>query len=175
MRAIEIAISVLRRASAYLAMAAGVYLLGVVAFNVAARAVFDATEGDVNFIIPGAIEQSTYALLVFVFASISASLPGGLVRVDLLISAFPRLLRRGLEILWSIVLVALAAALLWLFFEETAKLYERGDLTQDLRLPLWLFYALVTHQCAVIAAIALFGAACPSRLARIAGAEDAAI
>lgn len=157
-RVISRAIAMLRRGCGVLAMAAAAYLLGVVAFNVAARSVFDATGGALNAMIPGAIEQSSYALLVFVFAAIPASLPAGLVSVDLFVGAFPSLLRRLLTAFWWGVLVVVAGALTVLFAEEAAATLARGELTQDLGAPLWIFYAITAGECAALALISLFEA-----------------
>lgn len=121
------------------AVAALVVLLGVVAVNIVGRALFDATGQAVNLMIPGAIELSRYALLVVVFAALPRTAEAGMVRVDLVIERLPDPLRRGLERVWSLAVAAFGAAAGWLLLEKAMLEAERGDVTQDLELPMWLF------------------------------------
>ena len=114
-------------------------LLAVVAVNVVGRALFDATGQAVNLMIPGAIELSRYALMVLVFAALPRAAEIGLVRVDLLIEHLPDGLRRGLERLWSLAIAAFGGAAAWLLIEKARLEAGRGDVTQDLGLPMWLF------------------------------------
>lgn len=142
--------------SAYLAVTAIVYLLAVVAFSVIARIVFDFSDTRINFLIPGAIEQASYALLVAVFASIPPAIKqGGLVHVDIFTKKLPVTFQRFTARLWFVVLAVVAVTLTWLFAEETKTLFLRGDTTQDLHLPMFVFYAVVTFECFALAVIAL--------------------
>lgn len=120
------------------ASAALAVLLAVVAINVAARAVFDATGQAVNLMIPGAIELSRYALMVLVFASLPRAAEVGMVRVDLLIERLPGWLRGPLERLWSLAIAAFGGAAAWLLVEKALLEARRGDVTQDLGIPMWL-------------------------------------
>lgn len=121
------------------AAAALAVLLAVVAVNIAARAVFDASGQAVNLMIPGAIELSRYALMVLVFAALPRAAEVGLVRVDLLIERLPPALRRALERFWALGTAAFGGAAGWLLIEKAALEAERGDVTQDLGIPMWLF------------------------------------
>lgn len=121
------------------AAAALAVLLAVVAVNVAARALFDASGQAVNLMIPGAIELSRYALLVLVFAALPRAAEVGLVRVDLLIERLPPALRGALERLWALGTAAFGGAAGWLLIEKARLEAERGDVTQDLGIPMWLF------------------------------------
>lgn len=129
---------VLRLCDAVAAAALAV-LLGVVAVNVVGRAVFDATGQGINLMIPGAIELSRYALMVLVFAALPRAAEAGMVRVDLVIEHLPWPLRRGLERLWSLAVAAFGGAAGWLLLEKAVLEAARGDVTQDLGLPMWLF------------------------------------
>lgn len=128
----------LLRLSDAIAAAALALLLAVVAVNVAARALFDATGQAVNLMIPGAIELSRYALMILVFAALPRSAEAGMVRVDLLIERLPRLLRRPLERLWSLAIAAFGGAAAWLLTEKALLEARRGDVTQDLEIPMYL-------------------------------------
>lgn len=114
-------------------------LFGVVAINVVGRALFDATGQSVNLMIPGAIEISRYALMVTVLASLPRAAEAGMVRVDLLIGRLPLGLAALLDRLWAAAIAAFGAATAWLLIDEALLQMTRGDATQDLELPMWLF------------------------------------
>ena len=121
------------------ASAALAVLLAVVAVNIAARALFDATGQAVSLMIPGAIELSRYALMVLVFAALPRAAEAGMVRVDLVLEHLPPALRRALERLWSLAIAAFGGAAGWLLIGKARLEAARGDVTQDLELPMWLF------------------------------------
>ena len=127
-----------------IAFAALITMLFIVVVSVAARILFDVTGGGVNLMIPGAIELGSYSLLVLVFASLPRAAVSGLISVDLLIGSLPRKLRIFLEKSWDLLLAAFAAVLVWLFTEETITMFSRGDSSQDLGIPLYLFYGLIS-------------------------------
>lgn len=130
-------------------------LLAVVAINVVARLLFDLTDGAINFIIRGAIEISSYALLIFVFGALASAIPNGLVRVEIFIHRCPPLLTRVLVLLWATLLVIGLATLTFLFLDSAQLAADRGELTQDLELPMWLFYGAIAIQCAALTLIAV--------------------
>ena len=121
-----------------LAAAALALLLGVVAVNVVGRALFDAMGQAVNLTIPGAIELSRYALMVVVFAALPRAAEAGMVRVDLVIERLPGPVRDALERLWSLAVAAFGGAAGWLLIGKARLEAERGDVTQDLGIPMWL-------------------------------------
>jgi TRAP-type C4-dicarboxylate transport system permease small subunit len=129
-------------------------LFGVVAVNVAGRALFDATGHAVNVMIPGAIEISSYALMVVVFASLPRAAEAGMVRVDLLIDRMPARLAGVFERLWALAIAGFGAAVAWLLIDKAILQIGRGDATQDLEMPLWLFTGFAG---AMAAALALTG------------------
>lgn len=119
------------------ASAALAVLLGVVAVNIAARSLFDASGHAIDLMIPGAIELSRYALMVLIFAALPRAAEAGMVRVDLLIECLPRPLRGALERLWHLAIAAFGGAAAWLLIAEAWLEAGRGDLTQDMELPMW--------------------------------------
>lgn len=130
-------------------------LLGVVAVNIAGRALFDATGQAVNLMIPGAIELSRYALMVLVFAALPRAAETGMVRVDPLIEHLPRTLRVLLERLWLLAIAAFGGTTAWLLARKALLESARGDVTQDLALPLWLFTSFAGLAAAALAVTAL--------------------
>jgi TRAP-type C4-dicarboxylate transport system permease small subunit len=151
-----------RKACESLAMLATAYLLFVVAFNIAARAVFDLTGGSINFLINGAIEQAAYALLILVFASLPAALHSGLVSVDVLTTKLPDGIQSLAKRVWFLVFFGFALLLLWLFAHETATSFVRGDSSQDLGIPLYVFFTVITVECAALALVSLREALSPT-------------
>lgn len=143
------------RAAHAVACAAAAVLLGTVALSIAGRLVFDLSGGQLNLVVPGAIEISRYALMVMVFAALPGSAIHGMVRVDILLSRLPPHLGRALERLWRFVAAALAGALTWLFAEEAWLQAGRGDVTQDLELPLWPFTGFAAIASATLLIVAL--------------------
>lgn len=165
--ALAAALRGIRRVCGAAAALAAAYLLGVVALTVAGRGLLDLTGGALGWITPGAFEQASLALFVLVFAALPAGAPGALVTVRLLISAAPPRLQQSIDALWRLVLAATTALLAWLLAAEAATLAARGDLTQDLLLPRWVFHAV-----AALGAAALTGVALLSAGLRLLGAPD---
>jgi len=139
-----------------IALIALALLFGVVAVNVLGRALFDVTGHAVNLMIPGAIELSRYALMVLVFASLPRAAEAGMVRVDLLIEHLPTRLAGLLERLWALVIAAFGAAAGWLLIGDALVQIGRGDVTQDLELPLWLFTGFAGLAAAALALTGLW-------------------
>jgi TRAP-type C4-dicarboxylate transport system permease small subunit len=139
-----------------IAVGALVVLFGVVAVNVLARALFDATGQTINLMIPGAIELSRYALMVLVFASLPRAAETGMVRVDLLIERLPQRPAGALERMWALVIGGFGAATGWLLFDEALLQARRGDATQDMELPLWPLTGFAGLALAVLALTGLW-------------------
>lgn len=130
-------------------------LLAVVAANIGARAIFDLSGTRINFLVPGAIEQAKFALLIAVFAAFPPSIKTALVSVDFLVEKLPKRLQKYAERLWFFVLFLFAVILVWLFGEEALTLFERGDTTQDIHVPLFIFYVIIALECAALALVSL--------------------
>ena len=148
----------IRRGCLWLAIVATLALFGIVAFNIVARSLFDATGGSVNVMISGAIELSQYALMISIFAAIPAMLGTGLIRVDLLSKRLPLRLQHLADRLWLLLIAAFAGVLTTAFLDFALTACARGDQTQDLRLPLWPFYTVATVECAALMLLAFAGA-----------------
>lgn len=146
----------LRRICTISALVSLVFLLAVVASNIVARSIFNVTDGSINFIIQGAIELSSYALLILVFGSFPNAIPTGLVQVDFLLDVLPKPIRNFLKWIWAILLLVGTATLAWLFIKSGFTAHQRGSLTQDLEIPLWIFYSVISAQCMCLAVISLF-------------------
>jgi len=122
-------------------------LLLIVAFNIAARAIFDLSSGSINLMIPGAIELSRYALLLIIFAALPRASTQGMVSVDLLSNRFSASIQKNLTHFWLLLMAAFMAILVWLFTHKALLTFSRGDASQDLEMPLFYFYALISIAC----------------------------
>lgn len=138
------------------AVTAVAVLFCVVAVNVVARTLFDITGQSVNLMIPGAIEISRYALMVTVMASLPRAAEAGMVRVDLLIARLPPQLAGLLDRLWYLLTSAFGAAAGWLLLTDAALQMTRGDATQDLEMPMWLFTGFAGIALAALAVTGLW-------------------
>lgn len=126
----------------------------VVPYNIAARALFDLTGGGANLILPGAIEISSYALMLSALAAIPASLGSGLMQVDILTDRLPTPARTGLARFWRALLAIVGAVLAWRFALEAQAVFARGEVTQDLRIPMFLIYGVAAVECSALAVLA---------------------
>jgi len=138
------------------ALTAVAVLFGVVAVNVIGRALFDVSGQLINIMIPGAIEISRYALMVAVMASLPRAAEAGMVRVDLLVERLPPRLVGLLDRLWFLAISAFGAAAGWLLLTEARLQVTRGDATQDLEIPMWLFTGFAGLALAVLALTGLW-------------------
>ncbi|MEP4034048.1 TRAP transporter small permease [Roseibium polysiphoniae] len=145
--------NVTSRGCEVIAITAILSLFIVVAVNILMRVVFDVSGTQINLMIPGAIELASYALLIAVFASLPAALEKGLIRVDVLTVMMPKGLSEALDRFWYLVLFLFAAALAWLFTGQVAETFERGEVTQDWAVPLWIPYLIITMECVAFAVV----------------------
>ena len=129
------------------AQIATLFLLGIVAFNILARSIFNISAGNINMMIPGAIELSQYTLLLIIFAALPRASSQGMVRVDLISNHLPSSLSHLLNKLWLLLMAIFSGSLVWLFFNKALLTFNRGDATQDLQMPLFYFYSLIGVAC----------------------------
>lgn len=119
-------------------------LLFIVAFNILARAIHNQTNGSLNLMIPGAIELSRYALLLIVFSALPHASITGMVRVDLLSKQLPKAIATFLDRFWLILMATFTSILFWLFSQKALLIFNRGDASQDLQIPLFYFYSFIS-------------------------------
>ena len=138
-------------------------LLAVTAAGILTRVLFDLTAGRVDLLLSDAVEMATYALLITVFAAMPRALRGGAVTVEVFSRTWSVWLTAALDRFWSLTFGTLAALLAWRYAEESLAVLARGDTTQDMQLPLWIFYAFAVPAFAAAGFVALrlglFGAA----------------
>ena len=97
-----------------------------------------------------------YGLMVLVCASLPRAAEVGMGRVDLLLEHLPPGLAGLLDRLWALVIAAFGAAAGWLLIDEALVQAGRGDTTQDLAIPLWLFTGFAGLAAAALALTGLW-------------------
>jgi len=127
-----------------ISLASILFLLVIVAFNIIARQLHAISDGNISVMIPGVIELSKYTLLLIIFFALPRASSSGMVRVDILSNRLPKILAQFLNRLWLILMASIFTALFWLFTNKTIVTFNRGDATQDLQIPLFYIYALIS-------------------------------
>lgn len=129
-------------------------MLAVVSAQVLARLLFNASGQQLNFMFSGSIEIASYALLLLIFAALPQSCAQGLVRVELFSRSWPAHWQRAFDRLWLVMVALFALAIASQAWNQTASSWRRGLTTQDLNLPMSVFYGYI-----VITSLCLMGAA----------------
>ena len=120
------------------------FLLAIVAINIIARPLYGISNGSINLMIPGGIELSKYTLLLIVFSTLPRASISGMVRVDILSNRLPTSMAQLLDKLWLILMGCFFIALFWLFSNKAILSFNRGDASQDLQIPLFYIYTLIS-------------------------------
>jgi TRAP-type C4-dicarboxylate transport system permease small subunit len=128
----------------------------IVVASVLGRLIFDLTGGTLSLVLPGSVELVSYALAIMVFSSFPRAVMGGMVRVDLLVRALPVPIQGLLDRLWDLMLAVFAAIVGYLFFHKMLIMFKRGDVSQDLGIPLYLLYGVLTICCVCIVLTAVW-------------------
>lgn len=112
-----------------------------------------------NYALPDSYDLSRLILGILIFWGIAAAaLHGTMITADFLYEYLGGTARRVLDVVAGIVTACVLALLAWRFLAGTADIRRAGNITQDLGLPVWVFYsvaapALIVATVAAIAAI----------------------
>jgi TRAP-type C4-dicarboxylate transport system permease small subunit len=119
-----------------------VLMMFLVAADVVMRHVF-------NQSIAGAFEVTELMMVPIVFLAFAyVELKDGHVRVDLVISLFPPRIRLYLECVTAAIGVAMFSVLAWESAFRSVYLWQKGDLSGYLRIPISPFLMVITFGCA---------------------------
>lgn len=130
-----------------LAALALIALMTVVFISVTLRFFF-------NFIIPDQFDLSRMFLGISVFWGIAAACSRDeYVRGDMFMEKLPPAASALIDWFGRLVIIACLAVLLWKVLGKTIDVRRAGELTSELRMPIWPFYAVMT----VGAVVALVG------------------
>ncbi|MCE8022057.1 TRAP transporter small permease [Halomonas sp. MCCC 1A11036] len=134
-------------------------LMGVTIVDVLLRLVFRLSGGALNWSVIGSVELVRYLLMFSLLAAMAASVE----RSQVVVEAFshglsPALKERlgGIFLIGFVVLGAVMAVGLW---QEASIASQRGQVTQDLRIPMAPIYQFGAVLCALLALRSLVHAA----------------
>jgi len=137
------------------------FMMLTVAASVLSRLLFDLTDGELNLVFPGSIELVSYAMLLMVFTSMPRALLNGPIKVELFVAKLPARFNRQLNRLWNLLLTGFFCIISVLFANSTFTMFHRGDVTQDLSVPLYLIYGAATLCGIGIVIICIWLVFCP--------------
>lgn len=136
----------------------GLALIAMVAlsvWNVISRYVFNAA-------ILWADEVAVFAMIVLAWlGAIICAWRDFVIRMDILVSALPRAVRRAIALLQLILVAGICLWTAWLSWGYVARLLRFGMTSDAAGIPLWLVHGSITLSLIVMALIALL------RLARL--------
>lgn len=123
--------------------------------DVFSRALFAATNGQLDITFIGGVELIKYALLGTVFFSLPYSLRRSQVIVDLFSDNWSHLAKRVVDAFYMTLFILLASCMSYQFFHLIAESQLSGETTQDLLIPLSYFYQAATFATAMLAVAAV--------------------
>lgn len=135
------------------------FMMVVVASRILTRILFAVSDGELDWMFPGAIELASYSLLVVVFASFPRAIDSGLVNVDLFTEKFPLAINALLDRFWALVSALIALGIAYQNWGQMISAYSRGHSTQDLDIPLYFFYGYIVVATLAFALVAIWVAA----------------
>lgn len=127
------------------------FMMAVVSAQVITRTLSNITNGAIDLMFSGAIELASYSLLIAVFASFPRAMSSGLVNVDLFTAKFPLWVNDLLDRIWALLTALVALGMSYKAFVRMGKALDRNLLTQDLDMPMAVFFGYVS-----IATLAFF-------------------
>ena len=119
--------------------------------DVIARAVFEATDGSVDFTFIGGVELIKYGLLFVVLFALPYSVGRSQVIVDLFTEKMPPRLKASLEGFYLLGFVLLGAGMSYRFYHAVEQSQLTGETTQDLLIPLYYIYGVASFATGVLA------------------------
>jgi len=157
-RVIAIISRLVERLTSIMHTISGMVLIGmmfVTLADVITRALFEATDGKVDFTFIGGIELTKYCLLVTVLFALPHSLSRSQVIVDLFTDSFKTRTKSILEAFYMMCFALLASGMSYRFFHAVGQANQSGETTQDLLMPLYYLYAISSFATAVLALAAV--------------------
>jgi TRAP-type mannitol/chloroaromatic compound transport system permease small subunit len=120
----------------------GIMLIGV--FQVVGRKL-------INFPVPGYVDVIEMMMSIFAFVAIAYTQRlGGHVRMEIILGRLKGRVLYGLEILGTLVAIAVVAILMYYGYEHFLRAWDIGDSTIDIQLPIWPSKLLVPFALLVL-------------------------
>ncbi len=91
--------------------------------------------------LPWVLEAVQYLFAWVVLVGAAHGVKVGIhLGIDILVEKLPHRMRRAVVLLAVALSLAFVASMFWLSIEYTWRIYQWGDLTEDLQIPQWLPY-----------------------------------
>lgn len=143
-----------KKVAFYMHVASGVFLIVMmvtIILDVISRAVFGATQGNVDLTFNGGVEIVSYSLLFCVLFAFPYSVRRGQVIVDLFTDGMSERLKGILAGIYTLGFGLLGFGMTVRFYDAIWRLHDSGETTQDLLIPMEYIYGVATFAVAVLA------------------------
>ena len=134
-----------------------VFMMLCVVADVAARALFAATDGGLDLTFQGGIELVRFSLLFAMLFAFPHAVDKGQIVVDLFTQQMDERRLRFFTGAYTLCFGFLGGAFCWRFFEAARGASLNGELTQDLLLPMANIYFVAALALAMLAVRGLLG------------------
>lgn len=154
----KVLINVINRAANIAHMGAGFILVSMMFITLAdviTRAIFNFTNGSVDFTFVGGIELIKFGLLFAILLTLPHSVAKSQVVVDLFTEKMNQRLKVYLEAFYNLGFALLGAGMSVRFYDAIESASLTGETTQDLQLPMQYIYMGVVIATALLAIRAL--------------------
>lgn len=119
--------------------------------EVAARSIFGATSGSIDFTFTGGVEIVSYCLLFCILFALPYSVRRGQVIVDLFTGGMSTRLKGVLAGTYTLGFGLLGAGMTIRLYDGFFRLKQSGETTQDLLIPMSYIFAIATFGACILA------------------------
>lgn len=149
-----ILINTVKKLAYYMHVVSGfllIVMMCTVLGDVISRSIFGASGGGLDLTFTGGVEIVSYSLLFMVLFSLPYSVRRGQVIVDLFTDGMSERLKGTLAGIYTLGFGLLGFGMAYRFYEAVGRLYESGETTQDLLIPMYYIFVVTTFGAAVLA------------------------
>lgn len=127
-------------------------LMSVTVADVLTRLIFRFTAGSLNLSFNGSVELVSYLMMFSLLAAMAANIEKSQVVVEAFSHRLPETFKRRLAGLFLFGFCVLGVVMAWGLWQEATIAAGRGQVTQDLRIPMGPIYQFGALLCALLAA-----------------------
>ena len=104
-----------------------------------------------NLSILGTVELTELMMVIVIFGSLAqCEVDGGHIKVDLILKRLKPRTQAIIDVFTQLACSILFALMTWALFLQASDIKEWGEVTMDLRLPLYPFVYIASFGCAVL-------------------------
>ncbi|MBD3896807.1 TRAP transporter small permease subunit [Halomonas sp. ML-15] len=139
-------------------LVAGIALLALMSVTMAdvlTRLLFRLSAGSINWSVSGSVELVSYLMMFALLAAMAANIEKSQVVVEAFSHRLPEAFKQRLGGIYLIGFCVLGVLMTLGLWQEAASAARRGQVTQDLRIPMGPIYQFGAVLCALLAARSL--------------------